>query len=990
MQRAHPSNRLRRQDEPALVGRSRELDRLRAALGRVGADEPGAVLLTGEPGVGKSRLAREGLALAQSMGFATFAGKAHELGHDIAYAPLAEALEQPLRRLDRPRLLSLAGDLPQLGLVFSGIGLNPPPPLGDPMLERTRVMAGFSRLIDRLARQRPLALLIDDLHAADGATVALVRYLAASVSDRPILLLLVSILADESSRDRITGLAGALHDSAWWVEELEVPPLSAADARDLVSGVLGHPAREDLASVILERCGGRPLFLEGVARTVAERAQRVEPGSTLDLAPGDMPLPKAVRAQLRLRFASVDKDERSLLNLLSTAEGALEHEVLLRAGGLPEGRTLDALERLQNRALLAPPAANAYDLAHGLLREALRAELAPLAAQRLHAAIAAALTALREDDPRIPEHVLSAGPLIDPDRALHHLVRGAEHARRLGAAAEGARYLAAAASLAREQRADELGDLLARLGETQAWLGNRDQAQAAWSEAAAVYARRGDAMGSARIHRQAAMLAWSGGDFGHAREHLAAAEQTLAGLEPSLEHAAILHARAVMGSRLGDAASVAATAARLRELAERLGAPSMRARADLVEAALDAAATDFVSMMAKTGQALAAAEEAGEPELVIRAHDQLSVGAATQGDMAALRRHTVASLEVARRLGAPMLEGFPRSRLAVADLLTGDWDAALRRSTELLTLAQRIGESRELVSSLGTHAWILVHRGRLAEAHGYLERAQALARPSMEADRHVFTMVVVAGAALALAENEPARAREVARQLEDLAGGWFSLLASAILGEARARSGDLDGAQRLVAAFRRVKSCSTRLPGLLAGWLEGLIRVAEGRDEDGAQALCSASAGFATLSLPFHAARSRLAASHAVAVRDLERAVTLAREALEVFDRIGAPVEARAARVLLRSWGVRPGRTRTHRSTGGPLSARELEVARLVASGLSSADVATRLFISPRTVTTHLERIYARLDLSSRVALTRYMVDSGLLGEAGEPARQGF
>ena len=416
----------------------------------------------------------------------------------------------------------------------------------------------------------------------------------------------------------------------------------------------------------------------------------------------------------------------------------------------------------------------------------------------------------------------------------------------------------------------------------------------------------------------------------------------------------------------------------------------MRARADLVEAALDAAATDFVPMMEKTGRALAAAEEAGEPEIVIRAHDQLSVGAATQGDMAALRRHTMASLEVARRLGAPMLEGFPWSRLAIADLLTGDWDAALRGSTELLTLAQRIGEGRELVSSLGAHAWILVHRGRLTDAHGYLERAQALARLSIEADRHVFTMVVVAEAALALAENDAARAREVARQLEDLAGGWFSLLASAILGEARARSGDLDGTQRLVTAFRGVRSCSTDLPDILAGWLEGLIRLAAGRDQEGAEALCSAAEGFAALGLPFHAARSRLAASHAVAVRNVERAVPLARQALEVFDRLGAPVEARAARVLLRSWGVTPGRGRPRRGIGGPLSARELEVARLVASGLSSADVATRLFISPRTVTTHLERIYARLDLSSRVALTRYMADSGLLAEAGAPAQQGF
>jgi DNA-binding NarL/FixJ family response regulator len=85
---------------------------------------------------------------------------------------------------------------------------------------------------------------------------------------------------------------------------------------------------------------------------------------------------------------------------------------------------------------------------------------------------------------------------------------------------------------------------------------------------------------------------------------------------------------------------------------------------------------------------------------------------------------------------------------------------------------------------------------------------------------------------------------------------------------------------------------------------------------------------------------------------------------------------------LLRSLGAVPSRGRARRDTGTPLSPRELEVARLVASGLTNAEVATELFVSPRTVTTHLDRIYTRLQLSSRVALTRYLADSGLLDDA--------
>ncbi|MGH3744561.1 MAG: AAA family ATPase, partial [Mycobacteriales bacterium] len=175
-----------------LVGRDDDLLRLRSAVTAVAGGEPGAVLLSGVPGIGKTRLAVETLTMAADAGFAVFRGHARDLARDVAYAPLAEAFGAPLRAMSRVRRDALVGDLPQLGLVFSGLGLEPPPPLGDPALERTRLMDGFARLVERLARDRPLGLLVDDVHAADPGTAALVTYLAASLGDQPVLLLLTA------------------------------------------------------------------------------------------------------------------------------------------------------------------------------------------------------------------------------------------------------------------------------------------------------------------------------------------------------------------------------------------------------------------------------------------------------------------------------------------------------------------------------------------------------------------------------------------------------------------------------------------------------------------------------------------------------------------------------------------------------------------------------------------------------------------------------
>jgi DNA-binding CsgD family transcriptional regulator len=141
--------------------------------------------------------------------------------------------------------------------------------------------------------------------------------------------------------------------------------------------------------------------------------------------------------------------------------------------------------------------------------------------------------------------------------------------------------------------------------------------------------------------------------------------------------------------------------------------------------------------------------------------------------------------------------------------------------------------------------------------------------------------------------------------------------------------------------------------------------------------LAQAAEAFAALDLPFEAARARL---EWVGLADSQRdAVASAEESLAVFERLGARRYADRTRRVLRRLGVRPQPVRRPGPGGGPLSRRELEVARLIADGLTTAQIAERLVISPYTAATHLHRIYERLGINSRAALTRYLAENGLL-----------
>jgi ATP/maltotriose-dependent transcriptional regulator MalT len=440
------------------------------------------------------------------------------------------------------------------------------------------------------------------------------------------------------------------------------------------------------------------------------------------------------------------------------------------------------------------------------------------------------------------------------------------------------------------------------------------------------------------------------------------------------ELAELHHIRLRLLGRLGDVARPEEAAVALLARPERGGTQQAVATAFLARAEAAFLRGRFAAAREHGLQALAVAERARLSAPTALTHRHLGMTAANVGDHRLAREHLVADLELVRQTGSPTLELGARFLMLAIDLVTDAWEEALRAAEELLALGYRVGYARGVATGLAGRAFVLAHRGRPEEATRCVAEAREI-YAAAAADRHIFTVVEIAEATVALAAGDPERARVLAAAAA-ATPAVLPCLCLSVLGEAQVAAGDptsaLDTARRLGGL-----GPDAPWPAACASWVEGLARVALGERVAALACLRRAAARLDGLGLPFQAARARLGWAEVAAAAPDDHdsagradAVEAARRSLTTFDRLGARPCADRARRLLRALGERPAAP--PKVGTGELSERELQVVRLVAAGLSNTEIAGRLFISPRTVTTHLQHVYGRLGLPSRTALTRW------------------
>ncbi len=940
-----------------LVGRDAELRVLQTVVTRVLDNEAQVVALSGQAGVGKSRLAQECLAAARSCGFLTLQGVGGALQRDVTYAPLVEALRPLVHQKARPGRPALVDGLLDLGRLFGDLSLPPGPELGDPGLERTRLFESVCRLLERASARQPLALLLDDVHWADRGSLALLHYLIRGLVTRPLLVVLTyrDDEADPALRDLLAGLrrAGSF-------AELRLAGLTdqavGMHARDL----LGGDAPAGLLDVLTARSGGVPLFVGALVESFVDSGALYRYDGRWALAPQQPEaIPAVVSALLESQIQRLPHEARQVLDLLAVCGAQVDHPLLERL--MPGDRVLCGLADLRAAGLVVEEVADGrirYRAAHALLCEVAYDLLPLVVRRRRHAEVARAVEQYAPAQRGLlAQHVRRAGDEIDPGHALDVLLGAAGQALARKAGDEALADVRAALDLVEAaDRRDVLPGLLDCLGEAYELAGYQEEAVSAWLAAAAQHTK-----GIARAERlrRAAVLELDAGRCEESRHYLSEAAAELADLEPAPAHLSLALTRLQMTFRTGSSAEVDAAIAAVERLGDPMGSPRIRAAVLTSRCHRALAAGRYVEGRAHLSELLVLAAELYDV-LWQRARRPGFVLELNWGDLSAARSMAEEELRLARRTGVPSLEVGPRVGLGAVAFCAGDWEETLQRCCEAVDLAQRVGLPRGTAQAMAVRGLVLLRQGRLDDALACaVEARKAPARQSL-ADRHVLGPIEAVEASVALARGDAgtaaAMAAESLRQYTTMPA-----LTLMVLAEAQAACGDPLAASATARTLSAIGP-GAPYPGALAAWVQGRL-------DQNETLLRRAADDLATLGFVYEAAVARLDLGELAPSQ-----VGALGECLQVLERLGAQPQVDRARQLLRRLGQRPPAPPRQRRPGR-LSPREEQVARLVAQGLSNPEIAQRLYLSPRTVTTHLQNMYGRLELRSRAALTRYVLE---------------
>jgi predicted ATPase len=332
-----------RAEQTPLVGRDDEIARVDGLLEDL--DSSASVIeITGEPGIGKTRLLAEMSARANQRGALVLEGRTAEFERALPFGVLVDALDDYLASLN-PRLLEPLGDdaTSELAGVFPSLADVAEPSEASTQEERFRTHHAVRALLERLAARHPLVLALDDLHWADEASLELVSYLLRRPPQATVLLALAF-----RPRQTPPRLADALEaaDREGSVERVELRPLT----REQTAMLVGDGLDPDTASTLFEESGGNPFYLDELTRA-PRRSTPAEPAS-VGAAASDEDVPAAVRTALSQEVEALTKAGRTLIQGAAVAGQTFEPELAAAASGMSEERALDLLDELLDSGLV--------------------------------------------------------------------------------------------------------------------------------------------------------------------------------------------------------------------------------------------------------------------------------------------------------------------------------------------------------------------------------------------------------------------------------------------------------------------------------------------------------------------------------------------------------------------------------------------------------------------------------------------------------------
>jgi DNA-binding NarL/FixJ family response regulator/tetratricopeptide (TPR) repeat protein/nucleoside-triphosphatase THEP1 len=962
-----------------LIGRTVELAELEVAFAAAADGRPSIAFVAGESGVGKTRLVSELSARAKEEGARTLCGECVELGEgELPYAPLVAAL-RPLSR-DGDPVLDEVGDaaraelatlLPELGARAAA----PRPDEGAGTAQR-RLFEALLALLERLGREDPVLLLLEDIHWADSSTRAFLAFIARAMSTERVLVVCTYRSDELHRRHPLRPLLAELERDPS-ARRIELARLNRDELSEHIADILDAPPDGDLMERLYGRSEGNPLFAEEL------------------LAAGDDgrgALPPTLRDALMVRAERLPEAAQEVLRVLAVAQRA-DHTLLADASGLGTAELRTALREATASHMIVVGNDGRYRFRHALLREVIHDDLLPGEHAELHLALARALerraAAGAEDvwvTAGMAHHFRSAG---DQPAALKASVQAAAASARVHAHGEAAGLLERALEIwDRVPDAEALAgashaDILVRAAA--AHRSNVDDHRRAelLRLAVAELEREGDPHRLADVLGELASAQWSLGRGEESRATLRRALDLLPDGDRSPERAQLLSRRVAFLMLQGRYGEVRDGAQAALDAARAVGAedicPPILNRLGVALYALGEPEEGEVAFEEAVRFARATGQSIDEAFIAANRGDALHRAGRSREGLAAV---------IAAEAGVPdgsRARRWLAMQRAEIEFSLGEWDAA---EAHLPHRGRLTGTTLAYFNL--TRAGLLLGRGDLRAARPLLEETARILVLSLE-PQYLAGCGALRGelerregdleAARAIVEDAIDRIEFCSEDGERLAE--VACVGVRVEADAAERARDLGDAEAEHGARLRAEMMQARvqaaaddldLPVPTAHAASAAADVARAAGATDPALYAAAADAWAAIERPYPVAMSRFAEAEAhLRAGDRDATIAAARAAQAAARALGArwlagEVDGLAARARLRLAEAAPAA-----ADGAPdeeaafgLTPRELQVLALLAGGATNREIGAQLFMAEKTASVHVSRILSKLDVRSR------------------------
>lgn len=916
-------------DRLPLVGRDDEMAGFRALARRVEDGTGGTLLLVGDRGVGKTRLAdqlleelvRQGWLAARGIAFLT------ELG--VPFAPFADAFGPLLSGVEPSELQLLAqGGAQDLAALW------PPLARGQPRMgfggdgageARSRLFWTFSHFLGTLTSARPLLLLLEDLQWADESSLDLLQFIARQIGDKRVLLLGLYCEAETEPGTRLEEVSEALERSRL-ARRIRLPPLSRPATEALVTRTFDVPARviERFARRLHAWTQGNPFFLEGTLRSLVETGQlRRRNGLWLGWEVQELELPPTIRDAISMRVRRLSEEARSLADLAAIMGGQVSHAVLRAAHGEP-GETLVApLAELARRGVLLEADVDGevfYRFSHPLIPETLKSQIPRAVLRGLHARVAESLEAhfgadAGEHADELAYHFARAHGEAHREKAMQYLAAAGRKALGRNAHKEAVRYLEAAlghlrslGGAAPQGKAPpagvDLAGLLESLARAQVNLGNQDGAIGLWQEALSLARERGDGRRVAALRRRIGQAHLSQGRLASAMKMFEEGRKAARDAGDRVGEARLRLLEGVSLQQAGRSADARTAIEEAREIAVDVGNERLSASVERALLLIHLWNGDLEIVREQGLKLRAMVTEIADPQLMFWSEWTLAATAGLRGNTDELLRRVQELERIADRERSPSLRLWATELSLEYAYASGAWDVGIGIGEQAVALGRALNERTILPR-------ILVCLSFIYDGRGEAERAEELVREAWEISGaegvaagveflnvHTVVPAHIGKVSHLMALGEWDQAIDVARaglEVADRTGYviWGIHRVLPLMGEACFQAGRIQEAE---AISERLRACGEDLDHDLArAWGtagEALGAWKNGDSHRGAQLLTSAAELLEGIPMVYDAARLRRQAAgrlHEIGERDL--AMRELERVRVIFEDLGAARE---------------------------------------------------------------------------------------------------